>query len=710
MRLPRMLLTFLLTVIVGGVAVGACLAALVPGTVEVVTAHHYTTKAVADLSALAEPSTIYWNDGTEEMGTLGAQFRDPVHIDEVPPRVVNAVIATEDRTFWTNDGIDLGGVFRAFLKNVTSGQIEQGGSTITQQLVKNRILTNKRTVNRKVKEIEDALRLNEKFSKKKILEEYLNTIYLGSGSYGIKAAARRYFLTADPGAALPRGKRLDELTIGEAALLAGLISNPEGNNPFTYPDRAIRRRADVLRGEVDSGYITQAEADAANNEPLPTIPPPAEQRPDNYLVAEVQDQLLADPRLGATVKERTDKLLKGGLKVTTTFDHTMQNQADDATNNAKPQKGPDWISSLVSIEPATGAVKAMVGGPDFAGSQYNIATHPIGRQPGSTWKVITLGGALQNGYSPNDQVDGTAPCSVKRFGSVTTNNAEDGGGIENLWSATSGSVNCAFVRLSTSVGQDKLIDLAHKMGVQQTRPTQNDQFLTLSIGTVEATPLEMATVMATIANGGVHHKPYVVAKVVGPDGKVLIDESGNAGDEVLSKDVADCEANVLRGVVTGGTGTNAAFSGQEVFGKTGTTDNRADAWFIGANPAGSGQQLATAVWFGNRTGQIAGAGFGGDSSAPIFRVFMSQALANQPDNPLPDPGPVCARPGQFVNPDGGRGAQVPVDLTQLPTVSQTPGVRTPSTTPITRPPVTRPPVTTTRPPVTTTTPPTTVAP
>ena len=193
MRLPRMLLTFFLTIIVGGIAVGACLAALIPGTVEVVTAHHYTTKGVANLSALAEPSTIYWNDGTTSMGTLGTQFRDPVSLDQVPKLVQNAVIATEDRTFWTNDGIDLGGVFRAFLKNVTSGQIEQGGSTITQQLVKNRILSSKRTVNRKVKEIEDALRLNEKFSKKKILEEYLNTIYLGSGSYGIKAAARRYF-------------------------------------------------------------------------------------------------------------------------------------------------------------------------------------------------------------------------------------------------------------------------------------------------------------------------------------------------------------------------------------------------------------------------------------------------------------------------------------------------------------------------------------
>ena len=695
MRFSRMLLTFALTILVGGIAVGACLAALIPGTVEVATAHHYTTKAVADLSALAEPSTIYWNDGTSEMGTLGAQFRDPVNINEVPDRVINAVIATEDRTFWTNDGIDLGGVFRAFLKNVTSGQIEQGGSTITQQLVKNRILTNKRTVNRKVKEIEDALRLNEKFSKKKILEEYLNTIYLGSGSYGIKAAARRYFLTADPGAALPRGKRLDELTIGEAALLAGLISNPEGNNPFSYPDRAIRRRADVLRGEVEAGYITQAEADAANNEPLPAIPPPVEQRPDNYRVAEVQDQLLADPRLGATVKERTDKLLKGGLKVTTTFDQTMQSEAEDATNNAKPPLGADWILSLVSIDPATGAVKAMVGGPDFAGSQYNIATHPIGRQPGSTWKVITLAGALMNGYSPNDQVDGSAPCSVKRFGNVSTNNAEEEGGIENLWAATAGSVNCAFVRLSTSVGQGKLITLAHQMGIQQTRPTQNDQFLTLSIGTVEATPMEMATVMATIANGGVHHKPFVVQKVVGPDGKVLIDNGSDPGDEVLTKDVADCEANVLRGVVTGGTGGNANVAGQEIFGKTGTTDNRADAWFIGANPAGSGQQLATAVWFGNRTGAIAGAGFGGDSAAPVFRAFMSAALSGVSENGLPDPGPVCSRSGAYVNPDGGRGGGAPVDNSQLPTVSPAPSVQAPATTPTTAPPVvTAPPATT----------------
>src|SRR5690349_2546825 len=242
--LSRTFVTVIVAIVVGGVAVGACLAALIPGTVEVATAHHYTAEQVKELKALAEPSTIYWADGSQMGPSLGLEARQNItNLDEVPKIVQDAVIATEDRSFWTNDGIDLGGVFRAFLTNITSGKIEQGGSTITQQLVKNRILSSKRDVNRKIKEIEDALRLNEKFSKQKILVEYLNTVYFGSGSYGIKSAASRFFYTVDPGAAFPRGKHLDELTIGEAALLAGSISNPTGNNPFTAPDRAIRRRA-----------------------------------------------------------------------------------------------------------------------------------------------------------------------------------------------------------------------------------------------------------------------------------------------------------------------------------------------------------------------------------------------------------------------------------------------------------------------------------
>src|SRR4051794_4485974 len=297
----RSFATLVVGIVVGGIAVGACLAALIPGTVEIATAHHYTAGTIKSLRALSQPSTVYWNDGVTEMpcGRLGIEQRDPIaSVDEVPPRLVNAVIATEDRTFWTNDGIDLGAVFRAFLTNVVSGRIEQGGSTITQQLVKKRILTDKRDVNRKIKEIEDALRLTEKFSKKKILTEYLNTVYFGENSYGIKSAAERFFTIPDPSSPFGfRGKTMAELTIGEAALLAGSINNPVGNDPFLHPSAARARRADVLQAEVEEHYIPRAEADAANDEPLPTLAPPAELRPCNYLVAEVRDQLLADTRL-----------------------------------------------------------------------------------------------------------------------------------------------------------------------------------------------------------------------------------------------------------------------------------------------------------------------------------------------------------------------------------------------------------------------------
>jgi membrane peptidoglycan carboxypeptidase len=696
MLLMRALRTLILGIVVGGVAIGACLAAIVPGGAEIVSAHHYTVKTVTKLRDLSQKSTVYWSDGVTKMDELGIQDRQNVTFNEIPVRVTNAVIATEDQTFWTNDGIDLGAVFRAFVTNVTSGGIEQGGSTITQQLVKNRILSPARDVNRKVKEIEDALRLNERFSKKKILEEYLNTVYFGQNSYGIKSAASRFFITTDPGSPFPRGKHLDELTIGEAALLAGVIANPEGTNPFTYPSRAAKRRADVLQAEVGQGYITQAEAYAAENEPMPTWLPQDELRPRSLLVSEVQDRLLADPRLGKTPKERRNALLKGGLSITTTFDKNLQTLADDAVRTSLPASpsGPDWVSSLVSIDPTTGAVKAMAQTADFADSQYNIGTHPVGRQPGSTWKVITLAAALANGYSPNDTVQGQDPCSVpKFFGNATTINSGDGeGGFNDLWHQTSGSVNCAFVRLSTSIGQDKVMDMAHKMGIVQQRLFPH---LTLSIGDIEATPLEMATVMSTIANDGVHQSPYFVQRVTAPNNTVpVIDESNRAalGDRVLDADVAECEQLVLRGVITGGTGTKAALQGHEPFGKTGTTDHKSDGWFIGATP-----QLATAVWFGNRTTNQLSAGFGGDVAAPIWRVYMQSALEGQPDLPLPDRGgnAVCNRPGKQINEDGGHGGAAPIVSPQTDSDAQ--GQRnTPAPTPtvITTPPPTTPPATT----------------
>jgi penicillin-binding protein 1A len=363
--------------------------------------------------------------------------------------------------------------------------------------------------------------------------------------------------------------------------------------------------------------------------------------------------------------------------VYTTFDKNLQTLAQNATEQALPRSpsGPDWMSSLVAIDPATGAVKAMVGGRSFSASQYNIATHEPGRQPGSTWKTITLATALANGYSPNDYVDGNAPCSVpSKFGAFTTTNSEGGGGgYETIWNATAESVNCAFVRLSTSVGQDRVMEMAHKLGITQQKLFPH---LTLSIGDIEATPLEMATVIATIANDGVHQTPYVVQNIVGADGISLKGfPQSSQGDKVLDPDVAECEQLVLRGVITNGTGSGYTdVPGHQPFGKTGTTDNLSDAWFVGGTP-----QIATAVWFGNsKTNQLR-AGFGGPTAGPIWRQFMRGALEGLPNLPLPNRGSnaVCNRSFKVVNEAGGRAAlELPLfpDVqTEDPTGTKKPG-------------------------------------
>ena len=318
-------------VLAGGFVLAVCFAALIPGARQIAQANHYTP-TIGRLGELSQPTTVYDATGAP-IGKLGVQDRDPAELAEVPQILINAVIATEDKTFWKNSGIDVSGVSRAFVENITSGKISQGGSTITQQLVKNRILGNKQDLQRKAKELVLAYRLNNKYSKREILKQYLNTVYFGQGSYGVKATARRFFLTPDPSAPFGvRGKQLGELTVGESALMAGLIQNPEGDNPFVQPARALTRRADVLKGMVEQRYITQAQADDAAKEPLPTVKPSAELRPDNAWTEKAQDVLLSDPRLGATPEERRDKLLQGGLQVYTTLDPSLQQKADAAVS------------------------------------------------------------------------------------------------------------------------------------------------------------------------------------------------------------------------------------------------------------------------------------------------------------------------------------------------------------------------------------------
>ncbi len=538
-------------ILVGGLAMGVCFAALVPGARQIAASHHYTG-SVKSLGELSQPTIVYDANGTQ-IGKLGVQDREPAELNEVPQVLIDAVIDTEDKTFWKNPGVDVSGVSRAFVENLTKGKISQGGSTITQQLVKNRILGNKQDLQRKAKELILAYRLNDKYSKREILKQYLNTVYFGQGSYGVKAATRRFFLTPDPGAPFGvRGKALSELTPGEAALLAGVIRNPEGDNPFVHPESAAKRRADVLKTMVERHHITQAQADQANQEGLPTVKPTGELRPENAWAEHAQQVLLTDPRLGATAKERRDKVLQGGLKVYTTKDPNMQQLADDAVANGLRSAKAGFSAALVAMDPNTGYVKAMSDNRPYSEAKFNLATDGAGRQVGSSFKVTTLGTVLQNGYSRNDQVDGGAPCSVPGFGGSSTNAGGEGeGGIMTIQAAATDSVNCAFVRMSTSVGMDKVIDMAQKMGMRPNvagrQPVNEWRVLTFTLGVISVTPLEMANVAATIGGGGVHHDPVFVQKVVGADGKVVFDETGRPGTRVLDPDVANCEVSILHG-------------------------------------------------------------------------------------------------------------------------------------------------------------------
>lgn len=618
-------------VVTGGMSLAVCAVAMAPGVRWIATSQSFDDR-LPRLRGLSQRTTVLAADGSP-MGVLGDIDREAVPLEQVPKVLTDAVIATEDQTFYSNAGIDLGGLARAFVENATSGEIEQGGSTITQQLVKNRILEPRdRDVQRKIQEIVLAYRLNDRYSKKKILEEYLNTVYFGQGAYGVKSAAERFF-----------SKPLAQLDVADSALLAGLIAEPEGNNPFTNHDRAKARRAEVLDLQVEQGQLTRAQADAAGEQALPTVPPPPERRPQNHFVEEVQRRLLADPRLGGTEEERRDRLLRGGLRIQTTLEPAAQQRAQAAVNTNLPNQ-PPFTGALVAMDPNTGAVKAMVGGPGYEESQYNIATQPPGRQPGSTWKIITLAAALESGYSPNDMVDGTSPCTVSApgTGTYTTQNAEGGGGMLSLRAATEESVNCAFANLITSLGPAKAVDMAHRLGIAQDVPA----FLSITLGTREATPLEMATVTSTLATGGVRHDPVFVTRVTTPEGHVLLDTANAPGERVVSPDVAACETDMLRGVIANGTGT-AARTAHTAAGKTGTTDEKTDAWFLGYTP-----QLATVVWYGASTGRVPGAGFGGQTPASIWKAFMDAQLAGQPDAPFAPPGAPCDAPAEQITPGG----------------------------------------------------------
>ncbi len=673
-----------------------------------------SSSRLGEFTQLNEPSVVYDRNGNVLTLLKAEENRNPVALPDVPPIVVQAILDVEDENFYGHSGFDVRSAARAFFANAGAGSIRQGGSTITQQLVKKTLLSDERSLDRKLKEAVLATRLEDQLTKEQILERYLNLVYFGNGAYGVQAAAEAYF-------AVP----LSQVTPGQAALLAGLIRNPLANDPFRNPDQAKDRRATALDQMVKNGHLAAEEAERLKEEPLPAQPNKPIER-QSYFIEALKQRLLSDTRLGDTPPDRYDAIFRGGLQIHTTFDPRAQQLAEAATSVGVPPIGSRTnrigaTSALVTLDAPTGAVRAVVGGPGFSEeNKFDIATQGY-RQPGSTFKLFTLLAALEAGYGPGSQVDGSGPCLVntalgapknrrprpltqEEIDANTINNAGDGigGGVMTMAAATSGSVNCAYERMAATIGFSKVVEVAKRLGLGRNPRYAIEEVATMPIGVEEATPLEMAAAYAAVANDGIYHEPSFLDRVVDRKGKVLF-RGFAEGKRVLSPVVARTVSEIMGGVFSGTAACCRLASGAPAAGKTGTTDESKNTWFIGYTPT-----TVTAVWVGVPRGNVSMRGlgdravvYGSTFAAPIWKSFMDPFLEGQPTPPFPAVTPTQAIPSKpFV---------LPPDAIILP------GTAMPATSPITFP-TTRPGATsaitfpTTRRGTTGRTPPTTQAP
>ncbi|MCP5024684.1 MAG: PBP1A family penicillin-binding protein [Actinomycetia bacterium] len=581
-----------------------------------------------DLPEAALTSAIYADDGTLITELHGEENRKPVTYDQIPQVLIDAVVAIEDERFWLHNGIDVRAVVRAASENATAGGIEQGGSTITQQYVKNALVGDDQTVNRKVREAALALQLEQDYSKEVILELYLNTIYFGRGVYGVESASLEYF-----------GVSAADLEVDQAALLAGVIRSPVSTDPFRAPELAIGRRDLVLDRMADLGYLDADEAVAAIAQPLELAPEfdASESYAAAHFVEEVKAFILNDPAFGETWEERRDLLFTGGLRITTTIDLELQALAEEAVATVLPETGESPEASVVSVEPGTGYVRAMVGGQDFFAdtetAKYNLATGK-GRQAGSAFKPLVLAAALQNRIVPVAHVyDAPSTLELPLPGNrewKVSNYGGAGGGKVTMVEATVRSYNTPYAQLVMDVGPDLAARMATDLGI--TTPLQAVPSLVL--GSNDVTPLDMANSFATFANRGVRVDPVYVRRVTRPDGTVLWEHT-HSQTKVLDAEIADQISWVLTQVVRRGTATRARLEGREVAGKTGTAQDWKDAWFVGFTP-----ELATSVWVGYPEGQISMTPpltpirvTGGSWPAEIWATYMEPALARGAEEP-----------------------------------------------------------------------------
>ena len=510
--------------------------------------------------------TVLSADG-QVIQKLGPATRDKLISGQMPLLVQRAFIAAEDRRFYDHDGIDPVGIGRAVVRNVRRGAVEEGASTITQQLARTVFLSQDRTIIRKLKEALLAGKLERQLSKQQILEQYLNYVYLGSSAYGVSDAAWIYF-----------SKRPAELTLPEAALIAGLPPAPSVYSPLVNPDLALQRRATVLRRMRESGFIDDLQLQSANNSPL--LLQPAEPK---YWTSRA-------PYFTSWVAQELPKVLSpedlevGGLTIRTSLNMSWQEGAQATIN--KHARG-SMEGAVVSMEPGTGLVRTMVGGKDFNKSQFNRASQAL-RSPGSTFKLFVYLTALKEGMRPEDKVNDKKQC----FGGYCPRNfGNKYRGVVPMWVALQQSLNTVSVSLLKQLGFDKVIATAKSLGITR----ELGRFYPLAVGATEQTVLDMTAAYAAIFNRGVYTTPTPFEEILGPNGELLWSRrvDGDRGRRAVPSDIADAMLWMLQQVVKGGTGYGAVPPNRPAAGKTGTSEGGRDLWFIGGVP-----QLVTGLWLG----------------------------------------------------------------------------------------------------------------
>ena len=634
MRITGWLPRLFAIIAAGALLITAVVVAVAPRIWHVANAHDELPVVLPEFEALAQRTYVYDVNG-KEIAVYELENSQPIAYEDVPPQVVQAFLIVEDKEFFNHDGVNVRSLIRATLSNFASDSPQQGASTITMQVVKNDFLAGlERDGRYKLLQAHYARMLEKEMTKEQILERYLNTVFFGNNAYGIQAAAETYF-----------GKTAGELSFIESAFLAGLVRSPSGFDPINEPERSRARWLQVTDRLVTEKILTEDERAAvldtfAIPARVKTIPTRSNER--SYFTEALRDYLLnRSTILGATTQDRYNQLFRGGLRIYTTLDITLQQLAEDA-HDVLPATGGRFENAIVSLDSTSGAIRAMVGGSGFIPNEreVNMALSP--RQTGSSIKFLILAAAVQAGAQAGDVIDGVRGCTLPNAGDPNEPffqiNGGASGSITNLAEQTWSSINCAFARLSQIVGLNRIVDTVYRAAESPYLfRGQQDRAELLSVasfatGANELSPLDMAAGIQTVANEGVHKQPYYVDFITDAEGARTYTHF-DPGTKVFDQDTALLAIDILKGVLRSGTARRHPLAdGRAAFGKTGTQQDNTNAWFVGGT-----KQLSTAVWVGDPDAYTPMVGIdeflargvnkvqGGLFPAEIWKAFMDPA-------------------------------------------------------------------------------------